>query len=89
VNESIRQILIDWARAADATYTADLFGDGVDAFVSAADHHFVDHDLLGAENDTIGADYTDRGAVSSQGAQKLVTLDAKGSPCLPLLTKNV
>ena len=35
------------------TYAADVSGDGVGALVCSADHHLVDDDLFGAEDDSV------------------------------------
>ena len=45
------------------TYTADLLGDGVGSLVSAAEHHFVDDDLLGSQDDSILANNSANGAI--------------------------
>ena len=37
------------------TYTSDLFCDVVDSLVSSTDHHFVDNNLFGAQDNTIFA----------------------------------
>ena len=44
------------------TYTSDLPAHRVGALVSATDHHLVDDDLLGAEDDAIAADYSHHSA---------------------------
>ena len=45
------------------TYASDFSADGVRALVSATDHHLVNDNLLGAENDAIAADYSHHSAI--------------------------
>ena len=46
---------LDFEVLGGLTYAADLFGDVVDSFVSATDHHFVDNNLLCAQDNSIFA----------------------------------
>lgn len=36
-----------------ATYRTNVFRDRIDSLICATDHHFVEDDLLGAENNSI------------------------------------
>lgn len=54
-----KQIISRDAHKNESAYAADLSADRVGAFVGFADHHLVDYDLLGAQNDPVIAKLRD------------------------------